>query len=176
MQPAPPAARRLRQLRLQQWPDARLTQEKLATTFSTEESLASVTVSSWESYTSPKAPPRHRLQAHARFFATPRSVEAEPRLLPYAELTADEQAAYTKLETELFRLRSLASGDEEEITFNRSWRFTDTGRVTLICAELPYRQKSPLAEPSDPNYTELQAFADLDALMELHGHTRAETR
>ena len=79
MQPAPPAAlqlaQRLRQLRQQRWPDARLTQDKLAKAFSAEENLAAATVSSWESLNSPKIPPRHRLQAYARFFATPRSVE-----------------------------------------------------------------------------------------------------
>jgi hypothetical protein len=178
MHPAPPAARqlaqRLRQLRQQHWPDARLTQEKLAAAFSAEEPLASVTVSSWENLSSPKSPPRHRIRAYARFFATPRSVETEPRLLPLEELTPDEQAAYRKLETELLRLRGMASGEEEEQAFHSSWRFNDTGRVTFVCAELPDDQKGPLANPSDPNFTELQAFADLDALMELHGHIRAE--
>jgi len=178
MHPAPPAAlqlaRRLRRLRQQQWPDARLTQERLAAAFSAEEPLASVTVSSWESLSSPKSPPRHRILAYARFFATPRSVEAEPKLLPLEELTPDEQAAYRKLETELLRLRDLASGEEEEVAFHSSWHFNDTGRVTFVCAELPDDQKGPLARPSNPNFTELQAFADLDSLMELHGHIRAE--
>jgi hypothetical protein len=178
MQPAPPAARqlaqRLRQLRQQQWPDARLTQEKLAVAFSEEEPLASVTVSSWESLNSPKPPPRHRLEAYARFFATQRSVQAAPRLLSINDFTPDEKLAYKKLETELLRLRSTASGDEEEVAYTRSWHFTDAGRVTFICAELPEASRGPLAEPADPNYTELHAFADVDALMELHGHIRAE--
>ena len=178
MHPASPAARqlaqRLRQLRQQQWPDARLTQEKLAAAFNEEEPLAPVTVSSWESLTSPKVPPRHRLLAYARFFATQRSVEADPRLLPYGELTPEEKIAYKKLETELLRLRSLASGDEEEIAFSKSWHFADNGRVTFVCAQLPSEETGPLADPSSPNFTELQAYADLDALMELHGHIRAE--
>ena len=38
----------------------------------------------------------------------------------------------------------------------------------------PPGQTGPLASPSNPNYTELQAFADIDALAELHGHIRAE--
>jgi len=54
-------ARRLRQLRLDEWPDARLTQAKLAKAFSTEEALQPATVSSWESTTAPKLPARHRL-------------------------------------------------------------------------------------------------------------------
>lgn len=41
--------------------------------FSAEEPLASATMSSWESIGSPKLPPRRRLLAYARFFATQRS-------------------------------------------------------------------------------------------------------
>ena len=169
-------ARRLRQLRLQHWPDIRLTQQKLARALSAEEALAASTLSSWESASSPKLPPRHRLLAYARFFATPRSVEADPRLLPFEALTPEEQAAYKKLEAELLELRSLAAEDSdgEDIAFNRSWHFTDDGPVTLICAELPENQTGPLASPSSPNYTVLQKFADVDALVELHGHVRAE--
>ncbi len=179
MQPAPPAAlqlaQRLRQLR-QQWPDAGLTQEKLAEVFSTEQKLAPATVSSWESSNSPKLPPRRRLLLYSRFFATQRSIEAGPRLLTLEELTPDEHEAYKKLETELLRLRSEVTGDsaEEEIAFSRSWHFSDTGGVTFVCAKLPKVATGPLADPSNPNYTELQAFADVDALMELHGHIRAE--
>jgi hypothetical protein len=73
-------ARRLRQLRQQQWPDARLTQDKLARAFSGEEPLKAATVSSWESNTSPKLPPRHRLKAYARFFAT-QWTDGEQKLL-----------------------------------------------------------------------------------------------
>jgi hypothetical protein len=180
MQPVPPAAlqlaQRLRQLRQQRWPDKRLTQDKLATAFSAEENLASATVSSWESLGSPKIPPRHRLQAYARFFATPRSVEAAPKLLALEELSPDEKSAYKKLETELLGLRNSASGEsaEEEIAFSRSWHFTDASNVTFVCAELPSGQRGPLGTPSNPNYTELQTYADIDALMELHGHIRAE--
>jgi transcriptional regulator with XRE-family HTH domain len=169
-------ARRLRQLRLQHWPDVRLTQQKLAKALGAEEPLAAATVSSWESGSSPKLPPRHRLLAYARFFATPRSVEATPRLLPLEALTPEEQTAYKKLEAELLDLRSPLAEDsgDEDIAFNRSWHFTDAGPVTLICAELPGNQTGPLAEPSNPNYTVLQKFADTDALVELHGHVRAE--
>jgi hypothetical protein len=169
-------ARRLRQLRLQHWPDVRLTQQKLARALNTEEPLAAATVSSWESTTSPKLPPRHRLLAYARFFATPRSVETAPRLLPLEALTPEEQVAYKKLEAELLGLRSLVAedSDDEDIAFGRSWHFTDDGPITLICAELPENQTGPLGAPSNPNYTVLQKFADVDALVELHGHVRAE--
>jgi hypothetical protein len=162
-------------LRLQ-WAEARLTQQDLATAFSVEEKLASATVSSWENRKSPKLPPEHRLRAYARFFATRRSIEAGLVLLASEDLTPDEQAVYEKLETELIKLRTAASGEsaEEEIALSRSWHFTDTGRVTFACAQLPLTETGPLAEPSNPNYTVLQAYADLDSLMELHGHVRAE--
>jgi hypothetical protein len=180
MQPIPPAAlqlaQRLRQLRLQ-WADARLTQGMLAAAFSAEEKLAPATVSSWESTNAPKLPPPHRLRAYARFFATQRSVEQPvPALLPLETFTPEEQATYSALETELLGLRSSVAGDstEQEIASNISWLFNDAGRVTVICAELPDIEKGPLAEPSNPNYTELHRYADADALTELFGHIRAE--
>jgi hypothetical protein len=104
-------------------------------------------------------------------------VERVPTLLAWEALTPEEQTACKRLETELLRLRSQAADDpaEEEIAFsNRTWHFKDPGPVTLVCAELPSDQAGPLASPSNPNYTELQAFADVDALAELHGHIRAE--
>jgi len=179
MQPAPPAAlqlaQRLRQLR-QQWPEVSLTQQKLAKAFSVEERLAAATVSSWESHSAPKLPPRHRLLAYARFFATKRSVEAAPVLLALEDLTAEEEAVYKALETELLGLRSAVAGEfaEEDLAFSRSWHFTDTGPITLVCAELPVEQTGPLAKPSNPNFTALHAFADADSLIELFGHIRAE--
>ena len=177
MQPAPPAAlqlaSRLRQLR-QQWP--RLTQEKLAKAFSDEESLSSATVSSWESLKSPKLPPVHRLHAYARFFATPRSVQGKPKLFSLNELNQDEKKSFERLEAELIRLRGAASGEspEEEPVFNRSWLFRDDGRVTFVCAQLPSEVIGAFGDPENPNYTELQTYADIDALMELYGHIRAE--
>lgn len=177
MQPVPPAAlqlaSRLRQLRQQQ---PRLTQAELATAFSKEERLASVTISSWESLRSPKLPPSDRLRAYARFFATPRSIEGQPRLLPLNELTPAEKKEYEKLETELLRLRNSAAGESsaEQPTLSRSWLFRDGGRVTLVCALLSEDLTGPFGDPGNPNYTELQAYADIDALIELFGHIRSE--
>lgn len=178
MQPVPPAAlqlaSRLRQLRQQ---SPRLTQEKLARVLSQEERLSPATVSSWESLKSPKLPPPYRLSAYARFFATRRSPKEKAGLLPLNELTDDERETYERLKTELLRLRREASSrepPEEEPTFKRSWHFPDAGRVTFVCAQLTDNQQGPLGDPNNPNYTELQTYADIDALMELHGHIRAE--
>lgn len=179
MQPAPPSAlqlaQRLGQLR-QRWPDARLTQGELAAAFSAEERVASATVSSWESLKTPKIPPTRRLQAYARFFATRRSVEGKPKLLSLDEFTAAETKEYEKLESELIKLRNAATGEspEEEPTFNRLWLFQDASQVTIVCAELPPKERGPYGDPANVNYTTLQKYADIDALMELHGHIRAE--
>jgi hypothetical protein len=61
-----------------------------------------------------------------------------------------------------------------EVAVRRSWHFADPGPVTIVCAQLPPENTGSFANPADPNYTELQSFADLDALIELHGHVRAE--
>lgn len=177
MQPAPPAAlqlaSRLKQLRQHQ---SGLTQAELAAAFAKEGRLAPVTVSSWESLKSPKLPPVERLRAYARFFATPRSVEGQPKLLPFNDLTQDEKKECEKLETELLRLRSAASGESpgEQSTFNRSWLFRDGARVTFVCAQLPNSMIGSFGDPKNPNYTKLQTYADIDALVELFGHIRAE--
>jgi hypothetical protein len=169
-------SQRLRQLRQQTWPDVRLTQGALAKALGDEEPLAAATVSSWESPTTPKLPPRHRMLAYARFFATRRSVEAEPKLLPMDSLTEEEEVAYQELEAELLGLRNAASQTSpgEDVAIRRSWHFPDAGPATLVCAQLPANETGPLAAPANPNFTELLAYADLDALMELHGHIRAE--
>ena len=177
MQPAPPAAlqlaSRLKQLRQHQ---SRLTQAELAAAFSKEGKLASVTISSWESLKTPKLPPVERLRAYARFFATPRSVQGQPKLLSFNELTQDEKKECEKLEAELLRLRSAASGESpgEQSTFNRSWLFRDDARVTIVCAQLPDEVIGEFGDPVNPNYTELQTYADIDALVELFGHIRSE--
>ena len=179
MQPIPPAAlqlaQRLKQLRLNV---PELTQERLAKAFSAEKSLATATVSSWESLKTPKTPPLFRIEAYGRFFSTPKSfaVEKKPRLLALDEFSPEEKRDYEKLLTELTRLRSAAGGEalDQEPTFSRTWHFPDAGRITLVCAELPEEDIGEFGKPESPNYTVLQRYADIDALMELHGHIRAE--
>jgi transcriptional regulator with XRE-family HTH domain len=170
-------AQRLRELREQRWPEVGLTQAALAKALSSEGHLSSATVSSWENSSSPKLPPRNRLTAYARFFATHRSVEGDPpRLLALGALTDEERSAYEILAAELLTLRDGARkpSAKDEVAVTRSWHFSDSGPVTLICAQLPKKETGSLANPADPNYTELLSYADLDALVELHGHIRAE--
>jgi hypothetical protein len=167
-------AQRLRQLREQRWPEVRLTQLQLARALG---NVAPATVASWESLAAPKLPPSDRLLAIARFFATRRSIEGDaPRLLPIESLSDDEKASCQALEEELLALREEARRPtlRPEMVLQRSWRFTDTGPLTIICAQLPPEKTGSFANPAEANYTELQSFADLDALIELHGHVRAE--
>jgi hypothetical protein len=178
MSPSSPAllqlAQRLRELREKQWPDFRLTQTVLANALG---SASPATVSSWESPVTPKLPPSEKLLAYACFFATRRSIEADPpALLPIESFSDDEASAYHDLEVELLGLREEARKPtlRSEAPVRRSWHFADPGPLTIVCAQLPSDKTGDFANPADPNYTELQSFADLDALIELHGHIRAE--
>src|SRR5690349_18287375 len=91
----------LRELRKHEWPEAELTQRTLAKAFSAEKPVAPATLSSWESVTAAKLPPRSRLNAYARFFATRRSLVPEPHLIPLDDLTDDELERFHELETKL---------------------------------------------------------------------------
>jgi hypothetical protein len=166
---------RLRQLRTEQWPNSKLTQGELGRALGGEQSLSTATIASWENRSAPKLPQRERMLAYAQFFATPRSVSGEPRLVPVDSFTEEERAAYQNLSDELLALYDAARGTRPEpIVAGRSWHFTDTGPLTLVCAQLPDDEAVSLADPANPNYTELLSFADLDAMVELHGHVRAE--
>src|SRR5215472_14772682 len=113
--------------------------------------------------------------AYAQFFATRRSVAQTPRLVLVENFTAEERASYDALCDELLQLHAAARGAPAELTVARkSWQFSDTGPLTLVCAQLPSAQAGPLADPANPNYTELLSYGDLDAMVELHGHIRAE--
>jgi hypothetical protein len=178
MQPAPPLlelAVRLRQLRLEHWADIKLTQGDLGRVLGGDQPLSAATVASWENRAAPKPPPRERLLAYAQFFATPRSASAPPRLLPLDGFTDAERTAYESLRDELFGLHAAAYGGSEQLVVaRRSWNFTDEGPVTLVCAQLPEEEAGSLANPANPNYTELHSYADADAILELWGHIRME--
>src|SRR5215469_15590873 len=98
-------ARRLRKLRSSRFPDAKLTQTDLATALSVDERVAVSTISAWENIRTPTLPPPHRLSAYAQFFATERSLEGRPHLVPLKDLSPAEEAARAELEGELLRLR-----------------------------------------------------------------------
>ena len=181
MHPAPPAlhelALQLRYLRMEHWSDSKLTQSVLAGALARQAPLSSATVASWESRTAPKLPPRDRMVAYAQFFATRRSLGPPVALVAPDTFTTEEQAAYQELLERLLRLQAAARGGaapDVPTAARRTWHFTDSGPLTLVCAKLPKEEASPLAEPGNPNYTALAGVGDLDAMVELHGHVRAE--
>lgn len=179
MQSASPAtqlASRLRKLRLEHWgPDFKLTQGVLGAALGGDDPLSTATIASWENRDNPK-PPQHKwLLAYAQFFATRRSIaDATPRLVPIESFTPEEQASYDSLCEELLRLHAAVRGEPEQVATSRSWYFTDSGPVTLVCARLPDEELGKLTNPENPNYTELLSFGDLDAMVELWGHVRME--
>ena len=161
-------ARALRELRESHWPDVSLTQAQLATALSSDGRVAPATLSSWESPTNPKTPSVTRINAYARFFCTRRSLEGEPHLIPDDELTPDEVDRFQELEAQL---SELFNPEEQEI--RRSFQF-DAGPVIVVCPTAPAEVRGPLAEEQNPNFTRLRRYGDLDALIELYGHLRAE--
>jgi transcriptional regulator with XRE-family HTH domain len=177
-------ARRLRLLRERHWPGERITQLQLATALGVSVPL----ISAWESTRTPTPPPNNRLSAYAAFFATHRSIETDPyRVVPADELTEDERAERDALHEDLFQIRYGAppmSGPEArriplagpgDAIGGGTWYFPDQKPVSIVCARLPksMRDKMPYADPQDPDFIRAYTYADLDALIELHGHIRA---
>lgn len=164
-------AARLRQLRSEQSTRTNLTQGELGKALG----VSTATIANWESRSTPTLPPRERMLAYAQFFATPRSIADKPQLVPVDRFSGEERVAYQALCDELLALHDAARGTTPELTVpGRSWHFGDAGPLTLICAQLPRREAGPLADQAHPNYNELLSFGDIDAMVELHGHARAE--
>ncbi|MFI5897480.1 XRE family transcriptional regulator [Actinoplanes sp. NPDC051513] len=198
MQPAarPDArlARRLRSLRQQHWPGAKITQQQIAEALGGESPLSLSLISSWESTRKPVLPPTNRLIGYATFFASRRSVTSEPaRLLDEAELGEDERKVRDRLYAELLSLRfpdTPLNGDEsglfdarqlslvgsnQETIGGGTWFFPDQRPIIIVSGSLPrrYREQMLFADPENPDYVRSYGLADLDALIEVHGHIRA---
>jgi len=130
--------------------------------------VAAATLSSWESATNPKTPSDARLRAYARFFCTTRSLKGTPHLLSIEELNGDERRRYNELESELL---ALSSTDDDGA--RHTFRF-ESGPIVVVCPTVPAEERGPLARDEDPNFTKMLQYGDLDALVELYGHIRAE--
>jgi hypothetical protein len=161
-------ARALRALRETNWPERELTQTQLAKALSSEGRVAGATLSSWESATNPKTPSEARISAYARFFCTERSLEGEPHLISEDQLTPTEVDRFRELESRLFELFH-----PEDRKVRRTFLF-DAGPVVVICPTAPTEVQGPLGDIQEPNFTRLRQYGDLDALIELYGHLRAE--
>jgi len=163
---------RLRSLRER----AGLTQKQLAEVLGGE---GGTMVSMWE--TARRLPPDERLTSYARLFATPRSFSGKgrPRLIDDEDMSEEERRRFQQLERELLGLRDEArrGGDgtrSDPVAPSRVFRFTDGAPITVVCADVPEQQRPSYALPTDLNFVRASAFADLDALLDLFGHLRAE--
>jgi hypothetical protein len=162
-------ARALRELRESTWPDRPLTQAQLAVGLSSEaKGVAAATVSSWESTTTPKTPSVDRINAYARFFCTERSLDGQPHLITETELTPAEKNRFQELKSELLELSR-----PWDRAVRRTFQF-DAGPVIVICPDAPPEVQGSLADEEEPNFTRMWKYGDLDALIELYGHLRAE--
>ncbi|HEX4705551.1 MAG TPA: helix-turn-helix transcriptional regulator [Pseudonocardiaceae bacterium] len=183
MQPAEESggalARRLRELRKEQWPGRVVTQGQLAKALGGAKTLSVPLISSWESQHSPQAPPLRHLETYALFFATERSVEREPfRLLDLTELTPAERVNRDRLLDELTALRAAtqaSAAPTPRAAGTSLWHFPFDQDITIVCAPLPpdIQTDMPYTDPNDPDYVRLNRYADVDALIEVYGYIRA---
>jgi len=179
-------ASRLRELRLGLRDDFQVTQRHVAEALGASVAL----VSSWESATA--VPPEERVRAYARFFASPRSVDAgHGRMLPDEQLTPEEEKRRRELIDELIQLRERALQPVEPAARQtgalggRFWFFPDGQPVVIAATRMSERQlrgleeegrahPHPYARPSHPNFIRSLLNADMDATIEAFGHIRAE--
>jgi transcriptional regulator with XRE-family HTH domain len=152
-----------------------LTQKDLAQVFEGNVSM----VSMWE--TGRRLPPEPRLRTYARLFATRQSFTAgpRPRLVGDEELTGEELRRLRDLEEELFGLRREATVTGDGTAAEPSmpphvFRLTGGAPITIVCADVPEDKRPRYARRTDLNYVRASSFADLDALLDLFGHLRAE--
>ncbi|MEU4561818.1 helix-turn-helix transcriptional regulator [Actinoplanes sp. NPDC023936] len=166
-------AQRLRGLREQ----ARLTQNELAVIFTEDgKQVSAAAVSSWERPKEPVLLPENRAEPYARLHTltgTPR------RLVPAARLSPEQEEERRRMLGELTDLIDQARGgpapaDAARAASHRSWFFADGGPVVIVVPDAGKDAVGPLADEAHPNHTTAHQFADLDALIELHGHIRAE--
>jgi transcriptional regulator with XRE-family HTH domain len=132
-------------------------------------------ISAWESPRGAAMPTESRLRSYATFFSTPRSIAGDhARLLPPGDLNPAEAAERDRLEQELLALRAATPPAPARSTFD-PWRFRPGEPIRIVCARLPaeHLQRMPYVDPRDPDHVSLYRFADLDALLELHGYLRA---
>jgi transcriptional regulator with XRE-family HTH domain len=162
-------ARRLRDLRESQ----QLTQSVLACALSTDSRVVVATISSWESLSNPKLPPEDRLRAYALLFCRASTGSTPPRVWREDDLSAGERERFQNLLRGLLALRD-AVRQQPESSLGTPYSFDfESGRITIVCPELPDVGRSPLADKSNPNHTRLYRYADLDALVEMWGHVRS---
>jgi transcriptional regulator with XRE-family HTH domain len=165
-------ALRLRVLREEHWPGQRITQSHLAQAFGVTTPL----ISSWESQVSPRIPPQARLQAYAALFATVRSFDGDRfRRVRPEDMSDDERRAQGELMQELTQLRNsairvTAAREEKSHAGQGPLRFEDADVIRIVCSKWPSEMldsMKPYTDIHDPDYIELLASSELDALFEI---------
>lgn len=167
-----PLSKRLRQLRRSRWPGRPVNQARVA------EALG-VTSPSISAYENGVLPPLDRLHDYAVFFASRRWLDpGAPLPVDIDVLSPDERKTFDELNTELSDLRSDAEASIAPVaaaTIADYWRFSDGGPVRILCGRLDAADPvTPYASPDDHNFMALRSAADLDSLIELFGHIRAQ--
>ena len=189
-------AHRLRALREESWPGMKITQLQLAEALGDGKPLSTALISSWESSRVLVTPPKHRLDAYAALFATPRSLGRDGlRLIRLQDMTPIERATRDELRQELLDLRKRAlpaahatgAPDQEGLGVSDRpdlllsslssgpWFFPDGEKITIVCPQWPSNMldKIPYADMNLPDYIELLTYSELDSLIMAYGHLRA---
>ncbi|MBL7262082.1 XRE family transcriptional regulator [Paractinoplanes lichenicola] len=170
----------------------KVTQQQVAEALGRGTPLSLSLISSWESTRKPVVPPANRLAQYALFFATRRTIESNPaRLLEEHELTEDERTARDVMHADLLSLRSfgdpvldepdtwpqrlMSAGAVGDALSGGTWFFPDQRPIIIVSGSMSPRLRSlmPYADLKNPDYVRSYSLADLDALIELHGHIRA---
>jgi transcriptional regulator with XRE-family HTH domain len=157
--PAPELGARLRELRT----ESEATQKEVA-------AALGLGVSSISMYEKGAVPPDARLADYASFFAA-RQVRGDDRS-PAGGQPAASQRIQKELLDELLALRPRREADVEPLPVKDLWTFAPGEPIMLVVGELE-DMNHPYSAEAHRNYTEALRFADLDALVELHGHIRA---
>jgi transcriptional regulator with XRE-family HTH domain len=185
-EPRSALARRLRMLRTDNWPDRPITQKQLASALVVSVPL----ISSWENETNPTLPPAARLRKIATLFATRRSLSGTQfRPVADSDLLDEERAVRADLEDELLDLREQAASNglaaqhghrfrqvAEDAVGGGPLHYPDGRAITIVCAPFApdfLEKMKPYTDRNAPDYAPIYNYADLDALVELHGHVRA---
>lgn len=153
--PSPsPLGLRLRELRL----ESGATQKEVA-------DALGLGVSSISAYEKGALLPPRRLEDYATFFAVRRSRGDGEVPGQLGELSDPERSDRATL---LRELRGLVTAQDEPADL---WTFPPGEPIVILCGRLD-NMTHPYSTVRDPNFTDLLTFADLDALIELHGHIR----
>ena len=127
-------------------------------------------VSSISMYEKGAVPPDARLTDYAAFFAA-RRVRADGRS-PAEGQAAASQRIQKELLDEFLALRPRREPETGPPPVRDLWAFDPGEPIMLVVGELE-DMDHPYSEKAHRNYTEALGFADIDALLELHGHIRA---